>query len=107
MRAVGHKRGKERHDIEEDVSNTFDDSVRLLALIERVPQSRVDSYNIVYVPKHLLDKVGAAMLRDDVLRVERSDPYLSSFISTRIRRGLEDARRVDTPCRVRNRARCR
>lgn len=90
MRAVGHKRGKVRHDVEEEVSNTVDDGVRLLALVERVPQSRVDSYNIVYVPKHLLDKVGTAILRDDVLCAERSDPYLRVFISTRSRRGLRE-----------------
>ena len=82
MRAVGYKRGKERHDIEEDVRNTLDDSVRLLALIERVPQARVDSDDIVDVPEYLFNKVGAAMLGYDVLRAEGTDPHLCISIST-------------------------
>ena len=76
MRAVGYKRGKERHDVKEYVSNTIDDGVQLLALIERVPQARVDSDDIMNIPKYLLDKVGATRLRYYVLCAKRTDPHL-------------------------------
>ena len=76
MRAVGHKGGKERDDVKEDIGDAFDDSVRLLTLIECVTQAGVDCDNVVNVPKHLLDKVGATFFGDDVRRVERGYPNL-------------------------------
>src|SRR5712672_2816145 len=82
MRAVGHKGGKVRHIIEEDVSNALDNGVRLLALIERVAQPGVDRDDILNVPKYLLDKVGTARFWYDVLRTEWGNPDLHVLIST-------------------------
>jgi hypothetical protein len=76
MRAVGHKRGKKGHYIEEDVGNTLDDGVRFLALIESVPQARVDPNDILNVPEYLLDEVRTALLRYGVLCTERAHPHL-------------------------------
>ena len=62
MRAIGYKGGKVRYNFKEDVSDALDDSVRLLALVQRFAQSGVDCDDIVDVPEYLLDKICAACL---------------------------------------------
>ena len=76
MRAVGHKGGKERDVVTENVGDTFDDSVRLLTLVQCVAQTRVDRNNVVDVPKYLLDEVCPTVFRDDIRRAERRYPDL-------------------------------
>src|SRR6267142_2042512 len=77
--------------IEEDVGNTLDDGVRLLARIECVPQMRVDSDDIMDIPEHLFDKASMALLRYNVPHADiaewTADPHLRIFISTTYRKG--------------------
>ena len=66
MRAVRHKRGKEWDDVTEDVRDAFDDNVRILTLVKCIAQTRVDCDHVVDVPRYLLNKISAAVFRDDV-----------------------------------------
>jgi hypothetical protein len=76
VRAVGHKGGKERDVVTEDVGDSFDDSVRLLTLVQCVAQARVDCDHVVDVPEYLLDKICASMFGNDIRRAERRNPKL-------------------------------
>jgi hypothetical protein len=83
--AVGYKGGKERDVVTEDVGDSFDDSVRLLTLVQCVAQVRVDRDHVVDVPEYLLDKVGATTFQYDIRYAERR--YLNlmyALISTHI-----------------------
>ena len=66
MRAVQHKRGKEWDDVTEDVRDAFDDNVQILTLVKYIAQTRVDHDHVVDIPKYLLNKISAAVFRDDV-----------------------------------------
>ena len=79
MRAVGHKRGKQQHDVKEDIRDSFDHSVQLLKLVERIAQPGVDPDDVVNVPKHLLDEVCPPVFRDDIRRVKGGHPNLCSY----------------------------
>ena len=57
MRAIRDKGGKERDIVTEDVGDSFDDSVRLLKLVQCVALARVDYDHVVDVPEYLLDKI--------------------------------------------------
>jgi hypothetical protein len=76
VRAVGDKGGKERDVVTEDVGDSFDDSVRLLTLVQCVAQARVDCDHVVDVPEYLLDEVCAAVFRYDIRCTERRYPKL-------------------------------
>ena len=41
------------HGIEHNITNTFDDRIVFLPLVERVTKTCVDRYDIVYVPEDL------------------------------------------------------
>ena len=66
MRTVQDKGGKEQDIVTEDVGDAFDDSVRLLTLVQCVAKTHVDRDHVVDVPKHLLNKVCATVFRDNI-----------------------------------------
>ena len=66
------------HGVKENVADLFDNGVGLLSLVQRVPQACVHSYDIVYVPKDLLQEVCAPRLGYDVQFSQRRDPQLSN-----------------------------
>ena len=85
MRAIRHERAKMGHDLHEDIPNPIDNRKVLLSLQQRVPQARVDSDDLVDVPEHLGEEVGAPFLGYDILVSEFVDPVLSdaTCVSTR------------------------
>lgn len=62
--------------VTEDVGDSFDDSIRLLTLVQCVAQARVDGDHVVDIPKQLLDKVCATVFWDDIRRAQRRYPNL-------------------------------
>ena len=66
VRTVRDKGGKEWDVVTEDVRDVFDDNVRILTLAKCIAQTRVDHDHVVDIPKYLLNKISAAVFRDDV-----------------------------------------
>ena len=65
--------------LDQDVADLLDDGVRLLSLVQRVPQARVDSNDGLYVPEHLLDEVLPSSFWDGFRLLERLFPQLRSM----------------------------
>ena len=65
--------------LDQDIADLLDDSIRLLSLVQRVPQARVDSNDGLYVPEHLLDEVLSSSFWDGVRLLERLFPQLRSM----------------------------
>lgn len=67
---------KVRDSFEQHVANLLDDSVRLLSLVERIPQARIDSNDVLDIPEHLLEEVFPSSFLDDLRLLERFLPQL-------------------------------
>ena len=67
------------HRLEKHVSDLLDHSVRLLPLVERVAEARVDGDDVVDVPKHLSDEILPSGLGDDIEFSEGLDPALNGL----------------------------
>lgn len=65
-----------RHGLKQDIANTLDNGIGLLTLIERIAKAGVDGDNLLDIPKHLLDKIGTAVCRDNVAVFEIIYPGL-------------------------------
>jgi hypothetical protein len=78
VRAIAHERTEMGHRLQQNVSNLLYYGVAPLALVQRVPQSRVHRDDLVHVPKDLQDEVGSSFLiGDDVVRLSKGiDPGL-------------------------------
>ena len=77
MRPILHKRRKVRHDAHEDVADLLDDSIRLLPLVQHVPQADVHSDDVVDVPEHLVQELCPPRFRYDVTFPQGLSPELS------------------------------
>lgn len=53
MCTIVNKRTKVGNNIQEHITDLLDNSVMLLALVEGIPQTSIDSNDVVNVPKHL------------------------------------------------------
>ena len=76
MATVRNERGKEGYHVEKNVANSLNNSVRLLALVQRIAKLGVDSDDVVYVPEDLLEEVETAVLRNNVGFLQRRYPDL-------------------------------
>ena len=81
VRAVRHERVEVRHSLEQDVADLLDDSVRLLPLVEGVPQARVDGDDVEDVPEDLLEELRPSLDGDDVRVLQALDPELQGVFS--------------------------
>lgn len=71
-----------RNIFQQNIPKTFDNGVRFLALVECVPKSGVDGYDIVYIPENLCKEVRSPFGWDDVCLLELVYPTLDESDQT-------------------------
>jgi hypothetical protein len=76
MGTIGDKETEMRHGVEQNITDTFDNGIRLLSFVEGIAQAGVDSDNVVNVPKDLFEKVGSTWLGNNILVFDAVYPGL-------------------------------
>lgn len=76
MRAVRYERPEVRYCLKQDITNTFDNSIRFLSFIECIAEAGVDDDDLLDIPKDLLDEIGTAVRRNNIAVFEIIHPDL-------------------------------
>ena len=84
MATIRYKRTKMGHGIQEYIANLFDHSIRLLSLVEGIPQSRINSNDMFDIPKNSRNEFLPCRLRYDIRLLEAIHPYLEGDHSKRV-----------------------
>jgi hypothetical protein len=72
------------HGIQEYIANLFDHRKRLLSLVEGIPQSRINSNDVLNIPKNSRNEFLSCRLKYDIRLLEGVHPYLGRDHSKRV-----------------------